>query len=159
MIVLPPARHLLRAKDLADARYREPLGVAALARAANLSPAHFSREFRRAFGETPHQYLLTRRLERAAALLRNTDRPVAEICFAVGLRSLGSFTTSFGRAYGVSPAAYRAAFPPASTHALVPACVVRAWARPASRAVLEKTPGRSRPSIAGDQSSIQEGKR
>src|SRR5215210_7321654 len=70
---LPPARHLLRAKDLVDARYREPLDVSALARAARLSPAHFSREFRRAFGETPHQYLLTRRLERAAALLRNTD--------------------------------------------------------------------------------------
>src|SRR5207302_2698990 len=73
LIPLPPARHLLRAKDLIDARYREPLEVPTLARAAHLSPAHFSREFRRAFGETPHQYLLTRRLERAAALLRNTD--------------------------------------------------------------------------------------
>ena len=81
-----PARHLLRAKDLVDARYREPLDVPALARAARLSPAHFSREFRRTFGETPHQYLLMRRMERAAALLRNTDRPVAEICLAVGLR-------------------------------------------------------------------------
>src|SRR5262245_65962103 len=90
-----PARHLLRAKDLADARYREPLDVATLARAARLSPAHFSREFRRAFGETPHQYLLTRRLERAAALLRNTDRSVADICLAVGLRSVGPFTTTF----------------------------------------------------------------
>ena len=109
---LPLERHLLRAKDLVDARYREPLDVPALARAAHLSPAHFSREFRRAFGETPHQYLLTRRLERAAALLRNTDRSVADICFAVGLRSVGSFTTSFGRAYGVSPTAYRAAHPP-----------------------------------------------
>src|SRR4029077_1677917 len=89
---VPPARHLLRAKDLIDARYREPLDVRALARAAHLSPAHFSREFRRAFGETPHQYLLTRRLERAAALLRNTDYSVAEICFAVGLQSVGSFT-------------------------------------------------------------------
>ena len=77
---LPPARHLLRAKDLIDARYREPLDVPTLARAAHLSPAHFSREFRRTFGETPHQYLLTRRLERAAALLRNTDRTVADIC-------------------------------------------------------------------------------
>ena len=81
-----PARHLLRAKDLVDARYREPLDVAQLARAARLSQAHFSREFRRAFGETPHQYLLTRRLERAAALLRNTDRSVADICFTVGLQ-------------------------------------------------------------------------
>src|SRR5947207_12100159 len=112
-------RHLLRARDLADARYSEPLTVDDLAGAAGLSAAYFSREFRRAFGETPHRYLLTRRLERAAALLRNTDRSVAEICFGVGLRSLGSFTTSFGRAYGVSPAAYRAAFPPATTQALV----------------------------------------
>ena len=111
MNTLPAARHLLRAKDLVDARYRDQLDVPALARAAHLSPAHFSREFRRAFGETPHQYLLTRRLERAAALLRNTDRAVADICLAVGLRSVGSFTTSFGRAYGLSPTAYRAALP------------------------------------------------
>ena len=114
---VPPARHLLRAKDLIDARYREPLDVRALARAAHLSPAHFSREFRRAFGETPHQYLLTRRLERAAALLRNTDYSVAEICFAVGLQSVGSFTTSFGRALGMSPTAYRAAHSPAASWA------------------------------------------
>ena len=80
MAFVPPARHLLRAKDLADARYFEPLGVDDLARAAGLSRAHFSREFRRAFGEPPHSYLLTRRLERAAALLRTTDRSVAEIC-------------------------------------------------------------------------------
>src|SRR6187200_3658830 len=93
----PPARHLLRAKDLIDARYREPLDVPTLARAAHLSPAHFRREFRRAFGETPHRYLLTRRLERAAALLRTTDRTVADICCMVGLTSVGSFTTSFRR--------------------------------------------------------------
>jgi len=130
----PPARHLLRAKDLIDARYRESLDVATLARAARLSQAHFSREFRRAFGETPHQYLLTRRLERAAALLRHTDRSVTEVCFAVGLRSVGSFTTSFRRAFGVPPAAYRAAHPPASVHARVPTCVLQAWARPASQA-------------------------
>jgi AraC-like DNA-binding protein len=127
---VPPARHLLRARDLADARYREPLDVPALARAAHLSPAHFSREFRRAFGETPHQYLLTRRLERAAALLRNTDRSVVDICLTVGLRSVGSFTTSFGRAYGMSPAAYRAAHPPAASRAAIPTCVLRAYARP-----------------------------
>ena len=130
MISYPPARHLLRAKDLIDARYRDPLDVPALARAAHLSTAHFSREFRKAFGETPHQYLLTRRLERAAALLRSTDRTVSEICFTVGLRSVGSFTSSFGRAYGRSPTAYRASFPPASQHALVPTCVVRAYMRP-----------------------------
>src|SRR5205807_9540044 len=114
MTPVPPARHLLRAKDLVDARYREPLDVSALARAAHLSPAHFSREFRRAFGETPHQYLLTRRMERAAALLRNTDHSVADICLTVGLRSLGSFTTTFGRAFGLSPTAYRVAYPPAA---------------------------------------------
>jgi AraC-like DNA-binding protein len=130
MAPVPPARHLLRAKDLVDARYREPLDVAQLARAARLSPAHFSREFRRAFGETPHQYLLTRRLERAAALLRTTDHTVADVCFTVGLRSVGSFTTSFGRVYGMSPTAYRAAHPPAADRARIPTCVLRAWERP-----------------------------
>jgi AraC-like DNA-binding protein len=126
----PTARHLLRAKDLADARYFEALGVDDMARAAGLSRAHFSRQFRRAFGETPHRYLLTRRLERAAALLRTTDSSVAEICFSVGLQSVGSFTSSFTRTYAMSPSAYRASFPPASRMALIPACVVRAYARP-----------------------------
>lgn len=129
---LPPARHLLRARDLADRRYAESVTVADMARAAQLSPAHFSREFRRTFGESPHQYLLTRRLERAAALLRNTDRSVSDVCFAVGLRSVGSFTTSFGRVYGLTPSAYRAAHPPASSRARVPTCVLLAWARPRS---------------------------
>jgi len=130
MLVVPPIRHLLRAKDLADGRYREPLRVADLARAAGLSRAHFSREFRRAFGESPHAYLLTRRLERAAALLRTTDRSIAEICFAVGLKSVGSFTTSFGHTYRMTPTAYRARFPRASANALIPACVLRAYGRP-----------------------------
>jgi AraC-like DNA-binding protein len=135
---LHPARHLLRAKDLMDARYREPLDVPTLARAARLSPAHFSREFKREFGETPHQYLLTRRLERAAELLRNTDRTVADVCFTVGLKSVGSFTTSFGREFGVSPTVYRAQFPPASHRARIPTCVFLAWTRPTT-AVSEKT--------------------
>jgi AraC-like DNA-binding protein len=130
MAFVPPARHLLRAKDLADARYFEPLGVADLARAAGLSRAHFSREFRRAFGESPHAYLLTRRLERAAALLRGTDHSVAEICLSVGLRSVGSFTTSFTRTYGISPTAYRAAFPAAAEVAPIPGCVLRTYGRP-----------------------------
>ena len=134
---VPPARHLLRAKDLADARYFEPLDVADLARAARLSPSQFSREFRRTFGEPPHRYLLTRRLERAAALLRMTDWSVADICFAVGLRSVGSFTTSFGRMFGMSPTAYRAAYPSAAALALVPACVTRVYGRPQHRTFRE----------------------
>ena len=137
MLFVPPVRHLLRAKDLADARYFEALAVRDLAGAAGLSQAHFSREFRRAFGETPHSYLLTRRLERAAALLRNTDRSVIEICLSVGLQSVGSFTTSFTRTYGFSPTAYRAKFPPASQHALVPTCVLRAYGRPQHRTFRE----------------------
>jgi AraC-like DNA-binding protein len=130
MAFVPPARHLLRAKDLADARYFERLDVDDLARAAGLSRAHFSREFKRAFGESPHGYLLTRRLERAASLLRNTDRSVADICFSVGLSSVGSFTTSFTRTFGVSPTAYRARFPPAAHQAHPPACIMRFYGRP-----------------------------
>src|SRR6202030_1253219 len=117
MAFVPPARHLLRAKDAADSRYFEALDVEDLARAAGLSRAHFSREFRRAFGESPHAYLLTRRLERAASLLRTTDHSVAEICFSVGLRSVGSFTSSFTRTYGVSPTGYRVRYPPAADYA------------------------------------------
>ena len=124
MAFAPPARHLLRAKDLADARYADEISVDDMARAAGLSRAHFSREFRRTFGESPHAYLLTRRLERAAALLRTTDHSVVDICFSVGLQSVGSFTTSFTRTYGASPTAYRAAFPPAADWARVPACLV-----------------------------------
>jgi len=137
MEFVPPTRHLLRAKDVADARYAESLDVNDLAGAAGLSRAHFSREFRRAFGESPHAYLLTRRLERAAALLRSTDRTVADICFSVGLKSVGSFTTSFTRAYGRSPTAYRAEYPPAAQHALIPACVLRAYGRPQHRTFRE----------------------
>src|SRR3954449_2165659 len=137
MAFVPPARHLLRAKDLADARYAQPLDVDDMAGAAGLSRAHFSREFRRTFGESPHGYLLTRRLERAAALLRTTDRSVAEVCFSVGLQSVGSFTTSFKRTYGKTPTAYRATFPPASDYALIPTCVLRAYARPQHRTFRE----------------------
>jgi AraC-like DNA-binding protein len=137
MLLVPSERHLLRARDLVDARYAEPLRVADLAAAAGLSRAHFSREFRRAFGESPHAYLLSRRLERAAALLRSTDRPVVTICFQVGLSSVGSFTTSFTRAYGMTPTTYRASFPPASLHARIPACVLRAHGRPQHRTFRE----------------------
>jgi AraC-like DNA-binding protein len=137
MAFAPPARHLLRAKDLADARYAERLEVDDMARAAGLSRAHFSREFKHAFGVSPHAYLLTRRLERAASLLRVTDRSVTEVCMDVGLQSLGSFTTSFKRMYGKTPTAYRAAYPPAAAYARVPMCVVHAYTRPQHRTFRE----------------------
>src|ERR1700743_2077086 len=113
MTPVPPARHLLRARDFADSSYAEPSGGDDRAAAAGLSRAHFSREFSRAFGESPKAYLITRRLERAAALLRNTDRSVGEICLDVGLVGLGSFTTSFKRHFGTTPTTYRVSFPPA----------------------------------------------
>jgi AraC-like DNA-binding protein len=118
MTQVPPARYLQRAKDLVDARYAEAITVDDLAAAAGLSRAHFSRMFTRTFGES-------RRLERAAALLRHTDRSVADICVMVGLQSVGSFTTSFARVYGKPPAAYRASMPPAAIYARVPSCIVR----------------------------------
>lgn len=136
-----------------DAHYEDPIDVDELARAAGLSRAHFSRVFRQAFGTPPHAYLLTRRMERAAAMLRHTDRSVADICVAVGLSSVGSFTSRFGRVYGMTPTAYRAAFPPAARHAMVPSCVVRVYGRPGTTgpeprdgapsrtARTEKTPG------------------
>jgi AraC-like DNA-binding protein len=127
---VPPARYLLRAKDLADARYAEPITVDDMASAAGLSRAHFSRMFSRTFGESPRSYLQTRRLERAAALLRYTERSVAEITVMVGLQSVGSFTTSFARVYGLPPAAYRASLPPASVQARVPSCILRRDTRP-----------------------------
>jgi AraC-like DNA-binding protein len=127
---LPPARYLLRAKDLVDARYMEPITVDDLAAAAGLSRAHFSRTFTRTFGETPRAYLQTRRLERAAALLRKTDRTVADVCILVGLQSVGSFTTSFARVYGKPPAAYRAGLVPAVACARVPNCILQRDTRP-----------------------------
>ena len=120
----------MRARDVVDARYAEPLTVQDLAAAAHMSRAHFSREFRSAFGESPYSYLLTRRLERAAILLRTTQRPILDICLAVGLTSVGSFTSSFRRAFGTSPAAYRASTAPVPGIAAVPECVLRAHGRP-----------------------------
>lgn len=137
MAFVPPDRHLLRAKDLADARFFDPIGVDDMAQAAGLSRAHFSRAFKSAFGESPRAYLLTRRLERAAALLRTTDRSVNDVCLSVGLQSLGSFTTSFTRTFGMSPTAYRAAHPPATAHMVVPGCVVRVYGRPERRTFRE----------------------
>ena len=136
-----PIRHLVRAKDLADTHYADPLTVDDLAGAARLSRAHFSREFRRAFGETPYAYLLNRRLERAATLLRGTDYSVADICMHVGLTSVGSFTSSFTRAYGVTPTQYRASFPSAASLARIPLCVLKAYGRPANSTIREDTSG------------------
>ena len=137
MTQVPPVRYLQRAKDLVDARYAEPITVDDLAAAAGLSRAHFSRMFTRTFGESPRAYLQTRRLERAAALLRYTERSVADICAMVGLTSVGSFTTSFARIYGLPPAAYRASLPPASSYTRVPSCILKRDTR--KTAHLEKT--------------------
>jgi AraC-like DNA-binding protein len=128
-------RHLLRARDLIDARYAEGLDVQALARRAHTSPAHFSRRFKHTFGETPHQYLLTRRIERAKHLLRETDRSVTEISLDVGFRSLGSFSSKFKAIVGGTPTEYRRKVRGLSP---IPTCVMMAWTRPRGRAVLEK---------------------
>ena len=122
------AAHLRRAKDLVDREYARPLDVPALAQVAHASPAHFSRRFKQAYGETPHQYVLTRRVERAQELLRNTDTAVTDICLEVGFQSLGSFSSAFHRVAGMSPTAYRATvagFPPT-----IPGCWAAQWTRP-----------------------------
>jgi AraC-like DNA-binding protein len=125
----PLERHLLRARDLIDGGYSERLDIRKLSRAAHVSPRHFSRSFRRIFGETPCQYLLSRRLERARHLLRTTDDSVAEICLAVGFRSVGSFTTTFTRHVGISPTTYRRATSSPSAADFIPLCAVKAWTR------------------------------
>ncbi|MGE0134728.1 MAG: helix-turn-helix transcriptional regulator [Dehalococcoidia bacterium] len=101
-------RRLRRARDRMDREYAEPLDVAALARTAAMSTAHFSRRFREAYAETPYSYLMTRRIERAQALLRRGDLTVTEVCFAVGCTSLGSFSARFTEVVGETPSAYRA---------------------------------------------------
>ena len=119
---------LRRARDVMDRDYAEPLDVPALARVALMSPGHFSRSFRAAFGETPYSYLMTRRIERAKALLRLGEMSVTDVCFAVGCTSLGSFSTRFTELVGESPSAYRA-----RSHddgAAIPACVAKIHTRP-----------------------------
>ena len=120
--------HLRRARDLIDRDYAAPLDVPTLARAALMSPAHFSRQFRAAYGETPYGYLMTRRIERAKALLRRGDMTVTEVCMAVGCTSLGSFSSRFTELVGETPSAYRARDHRAT--AAVPACVVKTRTRP-----------------------------
>lgn len=105
---LDELRRLRRARDQMDREYAEPLDVPALARTAFMSTAHFSRRFRDAYSETPYSYLMTRRIERAKALLRNTDLSVTEVCFAVGCSSLGSFSSRFTELVGETPSSYRA---------------------------------------------------
>jgi AraC-like DNA-binding protein len=130
MITPVVTRRLLRAKDLMDSEYARALKVDQIAQSAHLTTAHFSRQFRRAFGETPHQYLLSRRLERAAALLANTDYTVTRVCELVGLSSVGSFSTAFRRAYDASPTTYRARHLPALAHRVIPPCILLAVGRP-----------------------------
>ncbi|MFC8196717.1 helix-turn-helix transcriptional regulator [Streptomyces sp. NPDC060006] len=119
---------LRKARDRMDREYAEPLDVPMLARTALMSPGHFQRSFRAAFGETPYGYLMTRRIERAKALLRRGDLSVTEVCFAVGCTSLGSFSSRFTELVGESPSAYRA-----RSHepgAAIPACVAKTYTRP-----------------------------
>lgn len=124
--------HLRRARDLMDREYERPLVVAEIARAALMSPAHFSRQFRAAYGETPYAYLMTRRIERAKALLRRGDMSVTEVCMAVGCTSLGSFSARFTQLVGEAPSAYRAR--DHSELLSVPNCIAREMTRPSRKA-------------------------
>ena len=123
--------HLRRARDLMDREYARPLDVGALARAALMSTAHFSRQFRAAYGETPYAYLMTRRIERAKALLRTGELSVTEVCMEVGCSSLGSFSSRFTQVVGETPTAYRARDHGAL--AGVPGCIARELTRPAAK--------------------------
>jgi AraC-like DNA-binding protein len=120
--------HLRRARNLMDSAYAAPLDVPALAKAAYMSPSHFSRRFRAVYGETPYSYLMTRRIERAKALLRAGDTSVTEVCVAVGCTSLGSFSARFTQLVGVSPSVYRARDHTAA--AGIPGCIARSGTRP-----------------------------
>lgn len=139
-------RRLLRARDLMDRSYAEPLDVAALARAANVSASHFAHTFKQTFGETPHRYLQRRRVERAMYLLRETAEPVTAICHQVGFSSLGTFSRTFSGVVGCSPSRYRERTPPHPP--FVPGCFSRSWTRPSRApvtAVPEKPPAPSTP--------------
>jgi AraC-like DNA-binding protein len=132
--------HLRRARDLMDREYARPLDVDAIARAALMSSAHFSRQFRAAYGETPYAYLMTRRIERAKALLRRGDLSVTEVCIAVGCSSLGSFSARFTQLVGETPTAYRAR--DHSALANVPGCLAKDLTRPEPRAKQDRRSAR-----------------
>lgn len=136
--------YLRRARDLMDREYSRPLDVASLARAALMSTAHFSRQFRAAYGETPYSYLMTRRIERAMALLRRGDMSVTEVCLEVGCSSLGSFSARFTQLVGETPTAYRAR--DHSELAAVPGCVAKDLTRPIRRRSSIKDGSEARPS-------------
>jgi transcriptional regulator GlxA family with amidase domain len=136
-VTLEDLVRLRRARDQMDRDYAKPLHVPALARAALMSPGHFSRSFRAAFDETPYSYLMTRRIERAKALLRRGDLTVTEVCFEVGCTSLGSFSARFSELVGESPSAYRARCH--EDGAGIPACVAKIHTRPVRNG--EATPG------------------
>lgn len=136
--------HLRRARDLIDRRFAEPLDVPTMAKGAAMSPAHFSREFRTAYGETPYAYLMTRRIERAMALLRG-GMTVTDACYAVGATSLGSFSSRFTELVGETPTSYRSR--PHEAAEAMPGCIARLLTRP----VRLPGPGRSpTPSIEQD---------
>jgi AraC-like DNA-binding protein len=140
---IPVYIHLLRAKDVIDREYARPLDVATLAVEAHASSAHFARSFKRAFGETPHRYLVRRRIERAKELLRGTDLSVTEISLEVGFQSLGSFSTAFRELVGESPRRYGrhwrdTAAPP------IPACFTLMYTRPVGLSSFQEDPANGR---------------
>ncbi len=143
-------RRLLRARDTIDRSYAMPLDVAALAEVAHVSPAHFARQFRAVFGETPHRYLQRRRIERAMELLRDTERPVTEVCLDVGFASLGTFSRTFSAVVGESPSAYRVrtAATQRAVGQYVPACVEKTLRRPVGTVVQESSSGEAEPVAA-----------
>jgi transcriptional regulator GlxA family with amidase domain len=148
-------RRLLRARDAMDRGYREALDIPALARVALLSEAHFVRRFGAAFGETPHRYLQRRRIERATALLRDTDDPVTDVCLAVGFTSLGTFSRTFSALLGVSPSVYRARCRGRGvvTYA-APTCAVRAWTRPSDAVLASSRDVAADPSKFGEARAV-----
>ena len=136
---VPLARRLLRVRDLIDRAYAGPLDLAALARSAHVSESHFSRSFAAAFGVTPHRYLLTTRLERAKALLRDTDLSVTDVCLRVGFTSLGSFSSRFRAVVGVSPTEFQQRYADGAPR--IPGCFVFLWGLAETSATGEKPPG------------------